>query len=64
MNFGQTVHLNESRTYLKKGHVRPKTRLSGQMIEKPCVGSGGHIVSRKVIKIGLIWVMLGQKLDH
>ena len=36
---------------LKMGHVGSKTRSLGQMIEKPCVRSRGHIYSPKIMKL-------------
>ena len=34
------------------GHVGSKTRSPGQMLEKPFVGSRGHIFSRILMKVG------------
>ena len=34
------------------GHVRSKTRSLGQILEKPCVSSGGHISSPIIMKLG------------
>ena len=57
-------------------HVGSKTRSLGQILEKPCVRSRGHIFSQIIMKFGQIffliksrtkiqkWVMLGQKLGH
>ena len=51
--------LMKSRTSLKMGHVRAKTRSLGQMLEKPCVRCTGHIFSPIVTKPGQI-VCLGE----
>ena len=34
------------------GHVRSKTRSVGQMLEKSCVHSRGHIFSQIIMKLG------------
>ena len=34
------------------GHVRSKTRSLGQILEKPCVRSRGHIFDPIIIKTG------------
>ena len=39
-------------TSLKMGHVVSKTRSPGQMLEKPFVGSRGHILSLKLLNVG------------
>ena len=39
---------------LKIDHVRSKTESLGQMLEKPFVGSGGHIFSPIIMKLGQI----------
>ena len=44
--------LIKSGTGLKMGHVRLKARLLGQILEKPCVHSRGHIFSLIIIKVG------------
>ena len=36
----------------KMGHVVSKTRSPGQIIEKPCVHSVGHIFSPTIMKLG------------
>ena len=36
----------------KMGHVRSKTRSLGQILEKPCVRSRGHIFSPIIMKLG------------
>ena len=58
------------------GHAWSKTRSLGQIFDKPCVNSRGHIFSLIIIKLGLNvcldeisdefekWVMLGLKLSH
>ena len=42
----------KSRTSSKMGHVGSKTRSLGQILEKPCVRSRGHIFSRILMKVG------------
>ena len=37
---------------LKMGHVGSKTRSLGQILEKPCVRSRGHILSRILMEVG------------
>ena len=37
---------------LKMGHVRSKTRSLGQILEKPCVCSRGHIFTPIIMKLG------------
>ena len=44
----------------KMGHVRSKTRLLGQILEKPCVHSRGHIFSPIRLKVKLFLFVL----DH
>ena len=44
--------LIKSGTSLKMGHVGSKTRSLGQMLEKPCVCSSGHIFSPIIMKRG------------
>ena len=41
----------KSGTSLEMGHVGSKTRSIGQMLEKPCVHSGGHIFSLIFMKL-------------
>ena len=36
---------------LKMGHVRSKTRSLGQIFEKPCVRSRGHILGPIIMKV-------------
>ena len=50
MKRGQIVCLD--RTSLKMGHVRSKTRSLGQILEKLCVRSKGHIFSPLIMKLG------------
>ena len=45
------------------GHVRSETRSLGQILEKPCVRSRGHIFSLIVIKLGQN-VSLDEILDE
>ena len=59
-------------TSLKMGYVGSKTRSPGQILEKPYVGSRGHIFSPIFMK--LVWNVCldeisdeferGQKVDH
>ena len=42
----------KARTSSKMGHVGSKTRSLGQILEKPCVRSRGHILSRILMKVG------------
>ena len=44
--------LMKSCTSLEVGHVRSKTRSLGQILEKPCVSSRGHILSHIIMKLG------------
>ena len=52
---------------LKLGHVGSKTRSLGQILEKPCVRSRGHIFSPILMKLGqnvcLDKMLNGFKLD-
>ena len=41
-----------SQTSSKMGRVGSKTRSLGQILEKPCVRSRGHIFSRILMKVG------------
>ena len=52
MKLGQHVCFDESLESLKMGHVGSKTRSLGQILDKPCVRSIGHIFSWIIIKIG------------
>ena len=40
----------KSQTSSKVGHVRSKTRSLGQILEKPCVRSRGHIICLIIMK--------------
>ena len=42
----------KSRTSSKMVHVGSKTRSLGQILEKPCVRSRGHILSRILMEVG------------
>ena len=42
----------KSQTIPKMGHVGSKTRSLGQILEKPCVRSRGHILSRILMEVG------------
>ena len=44
--------LMKSQRSLKIGHVRSKARSLGQILEKPCVPSRGHIFSPIIMKLG------------
>ena len=50
MILDQHVCLDESHTNLKMGHDGSKTRSPGQILEKPCVCSRGHIFSPIIMK--------------
>ena len=41
----------KSWTSVKKGHFESKTKSLGQMVEKPCVCSRGHIFSPIIMKL-------------
>ena len=41
----------KSQTSLKIGHVGSKTRSLGEILEKPCVRSRGHIFSLIIMKL-------------
>ena len=51
MKLGQSVCFEEIMLF-NMGHVRSKTRSLGQILEKPCVHSRGHIFSPIHIKLG------------
>ena len=51
MKFGQIVFLNEMLDNRKMSHVGSKTRSPGQILEKPCVCSPGHIFNLIIIKL-------------
>ena len=42
----------KSQTSLEMGYVGSKTRSLGQMLEKPCVHSKGHIFRQIIMKLG------------
>ena len=44
--------LMKSRTRSKMGHVGSETRSLGQILEKPCVCSRGHVFSPIIMKLG------------
>ena len=53
MKVGQDVCLDDiSRTRSRMDPVGSKTRSPGQISEKPCVRSRGHIFSRILMKVG------------
>ena len=51
MKLGQNVCLNEISDEFENGYVRSKTRSLGQILEKPCVRSRGHIFSPIIMKL-------------
>ena len=53
----------KSRTISKMGHLGSKTRSPGQILEKPCVRSRGHIFNLIIMKLGVI-VCLDEILDE
>ena len=55
--------LMKSWTILKMGHAERKTRSLGQILEKPCVHSRGHIFSRIILKLDLE-ICLDEILDE
>ena len=52
MKLDQPVCLDEILHKLKMGHVRSKFRSLGQILEKFCVHSRGHIFSLIIMKLG------------
>ena len=52
MKVGQDVCLDDISEEFEMGHVESKTRSPGQILEKPCVRSRGHIFSRILMKVG------------
>ena len=52
MKLGQNVCLDKISDEFEMDHVRSKARSLGQILEKPCVCSRGHIFSPIVIKLG------------
>ena len=44
--------LMKSQRIPKMGHVESKTKSLGQILEKPCVRSRGHIFSPIIMKLG------------
>ena len=53
----------KSLTNQKMGHVSSKTRQLGQILEKLCIHSGGHIFSPIIMKLGQD-VYLDEILDE
>ena len=45
------------------GHVRSKSRSQGQILEKSCVHSGGHIFSLIIMKLGQNFVLLKSHMS-
>ena len=52
MKLGQNDCLDKISNDLKMGHVGSKTRSLGQILEKPCLRSRGHIFSPIIMKLG------------
>ena len=52
MKLDQHVCLDEILHKFENGHIRSETRSLGQILEKPCVHSRGHIFSFIIIKLG------------
>ena len=52
MKLGQKVCLDEISNKIENDHVRSKTRSLGQLLEKHCVRSRGHIFSPIIMKYG------------
>ena len=51
LNLVRMFVLMNSEMFLKMDQVRSKTRLVGQILEKPCVRSRGHISSQIAVKL-------------
>ena len=65
MKLGQNVCLGEilnqfenRSSAVQMSHVGSKTRSRGQILEKPCVRSRGHIFSPIITKLGQIWLVV------
>ena len=52
MKVGQDVCLDDISDEFENGSRGSKTRSPGQILEKPCVRSRGHIFSRILMKVG------------
>ena len=52
MKTDQNVCFDRNLMSMKIGHVGSKTRSLGQILEKPCVHSRGHIFSLIIMKPG------------
>ena len=52
MKVGQDVCLDDISDEFENGSLGLKTRSPGQILEKPCVRSRGHIFSRILMKVG------------
>ena len=67
-NFVRMLILIISRSSLKLGHVRSKTRLLGHTLEKPCVHFGVHSFVSNVMKLARMFIIIisrsGLKLGH
>ena len=51
MKLGENVCLDEISNEFEIGSCRSKTRSPGQILEKPCVRSRGHIFSLIIMKL-------------
>ena len=54
--------LMKSGMSLKMGHVGLKTKVIGQILEKPCVRSRGYIFGQIIMKLGQIGCL--DKIPH
>ena len=52
MKVGQDVCLDDISDEFENGSRGVKTRSLGQILEKPCVRSRGHILSRILMEVG------------
>ena len=52
MKLSQNIGLDEISNESEMGHVGSKTRSLGQILEKPCIRSRGHIFSPIIMKLG------------
>ena len=53
----------KSRTSWKMGHVGSKTRSLGQILEKPCVSSRGHIFSPVILNLVRMFVLMKSRMS-
>ena len=63
MRLGQNFCLDEISDNLKIGHGGSQTMSLGQVLEKPCICSRGHIFSPIIVKLGQN-VCLDEILDE